>query len=69
MGESPWCVEEGEAQLRSLIEVRGRCGYVVFLKHPEGVRRGVMDVQVSQGESRCGGSRKYNLRRDRASVV
>jgi len=62
-------VEEGEAQIRRPIKVRGRGGDLIFLEGTEGVSRGVVNIQVTQGECGKGGGGEDNVWRDRAGVV
>ena len=62
-------IQESNAQIRSPVKIRGRGGELVFLNDPKRVRRGVVDVEVTQRECGERGCRKYNLWWNGASIV
>ena len=64
-----WGVEEGETEVGGPVEVGGRGGDLVLLEGPEGVGRGVLDIQITQCEGGKGAGGKNDVRWNRASIV
>jgi len=67
--KNTWDVEERKPQFRGPVKVRGRGGDLVLLEDPEGVRRRVVNVKVTQRERGEIGRGKNNIRGNGAGIV